>query len=73
VRGRIERGNLSRFAVFIVDYDGRGLRRGARPSSYNTRAPVPEVLVEDDRFAVVLRPRIEVGTLIAMDRPAPWL
>jgi diaminopimelate decarboxylase len=39
---------------------------------YNTRALVPEVLVKDDRYAVV-RPRIEVEELIAMDKPAPWL
>ena len=34
---------------------------------YNTRALVPEVLVKDDQYAVV-RPRIEVEELIAMDR-----
>jgi diaminopimelate decarboxylase len=40
--------------------------------TYNTRALVPEVLVRDDQYAVV-RPRIEVEELIAMDRMAPWL
>jgi diaminopimelate decarboxylase len=39
---------------------------------YNTRALVPEVLVKDAQYAVV-RPRVEVDDLIAMDRPAPWL
>jgi diaminopimelate decarboxylase len=39
---------------------------------YNTRALVPEVLVKDDQYAVV-RPRVKVDDLIAMDRPAPWL
>jgi diaminopimelate decarboxylase len=39
---------------------------------YNTRALVPEVLVKDDQYAVV-RPRIDVDALIAMDRTAPWL
>ena len=39
---------------------------------YNTRPLVPEVLVKDDQYAVV-RPRIDVDALIAMDRPAPWL
>jgi diaminopimelate decarboxylase len=38
----------------------------------NTRALVPEVLVKDDRYAVV-RPRIEVDEPIAMDRQAPRL
>src|ERR1700728_1073287 len=37
--------------------------------TYNTRALIPEVLVKDDQYAVV-RPRIEVDELIAMDRPA---
>jgi len=40
--------------------------------TYNTRALVPEVLVKDDQYAVV-RPRIEVEELIAMDKAAPWL
>jgi diaminopimelate decarboxylase len=39
---------------------------------YNTRPLVPEVLVKDDQYAVV-RPRIDVDALIAMDKPAPWL
>src|ERR1700752_120455 len=39
---------------------------------YNTRALIPEVLVKDDQYAIV-RPRIEVDELIAMDRTAPWL
>ena len=38
----------------------------------NTRPLVPEVLVKDDQYAVV-RPRVEVDALIAMDSPAPWL
>ncbi|WP_374762874.1 diaminopimelate decarboxylase [Yunchengibacter salinarum] len=41
-------------------------------SSYNTRALVPEVLVNGDRFEVV-RPRVEVEDLIAMDRLPDWL
>ena len=40
--------------------------------TYNTRPLVPEVLVKDDQYAVV-RPRVDVEALIAMDRPAPWL
>jgi diaminopimelate decarboxylase len=30
------------------------------------------VLVRGDQYAVV-RPRVDVDALIAMDRPAPWL
>ena len=41
-------------------------------STYNTRPLIPEVLVKGDQYAVV-RPRVEVEQLIAMDKPAPWL
>jgi diaminopimelate decarboxylase len=49
-----------------------GAYGAVQSGSYNTRALVPEVLVKDDQYAVV-RPRIEVDALIALDRPAPWL
>ena len=49
-----------------------GAYGAVQSGTYNTRALVPEVLVKDDQYAVV-RPRIEVDALIAMDRPAPWL
>jgi diaminopimelate decarboxylase len=49
-----------------------GAYGAVQSSSYNTRALVPEVLVKDDQYAVV-RPRLEVDALIALDRPAPWL
>ncbi|CAN5398885.1 diaminopimelate decarboxylase [soil metagenome] len=49
-----------------------GAYGAVQAGTYNTRALVPEVLVNGDRFAVV-RPRIDVEALIAMDTPAPWL
>jgi diaminopimelate decarboxylase len=49
-----------------------GAYGAVQSGTYNTRALVPEVLVKDDQYAVV-RPRIEVEELIAMDRAAPWL
>jgi diaminopimelate decarboxylase len=49
-----------------------GAYGAVQSGTYNTRALVPEVLVKDDQYAVV-RPRIEVDALIAMDRVAPWL
>jgi diaminopimelate decarboxylase len=49
-----------------------GAYGAVQSSTYNTRALVPEVLVKDDQYAVV-RPRIEVDALIALDKPAPWL
>jgi diaminopimelate decarboxylase len=49
-----------------------GAYGAVQAGTYNTRALVPEVLVKDDQYAVV-RPRIEVEELIALDRTAPWL
>jgi len=49
-----------------------GAYGAVQSGTYNTRALIPEVLVKDDQYAVV-RPRVEVDDLIAMDKPAPWL
>jgi diaminopimelate decarboxylase len=49
-----------------------GAYGAVQAGTYNTRALVPEVLVKDDQYAVV-RPRVDVEALIAMDKPAPWL
>jgi diaminopimelate decarboxylase len=49
-----------------------GAYGAVQSGTYNTRPLVPEVLVKDDQYAVV-RPRIEVAELIAMDKMAPWL
>jgi diaminopimelate decarboxylase len=49
-----------------------GAYGAVQSGTYNTRALIPEVLVKGDQYAVV-RPRIEVEELIAMDRQAPWL
>src|SRR6266481_5349103 len=49
-----------------------GAYGAAQSGTYNTRALVPEVLVKGDQYAVV-RPRVDVEALIAMDKPAPWL
>ena len=49
-----------------------GAYGAVQSGTYNTRALVPEVLVKDDQYAVV-RPRLDVDDLIAMDRSAPWL
>jgi diaminopimelate decarboxylase len=49
-----------------------GAYGAVQSGTYNTRPLVPEVLVKDDQYAIV-RPRVDVDALIAMDRPAPWL
>jgi diaminopimelate decarboxylase len=49
-----------------------GAYGAVQSGTYNTRALVPEVLVRGDQYAVV-RPRVDVDALIAMDKLAPWL
>jgi diaminopimelate decarboxylase len=49
-----------------------GAYGAVQSGTYNTRALIPEVLVKGDQYAVV-RPRVEVEELIAMDKLAPWL
>jgi diaminopimelate decarboxylase len=49
-----------------------GAYGAVQSGTYNTRPLIPEVLVKDDQYAVV-RPRVDVDALIAMDKPAPWL
>ena len=49
-----------------------GAYGAVQAGTYNTRPLVPEVLVREGEWALV-RPRIEVEALIAMDRLPPWL
>jgi diaminopimelate decarboxylase len=49
-----------------------GAYGAVQAGTYNTRALVPEVLVNGDQWALV-RPRIEAEQLIAMDRLPDWL
>ena len=49
-----------------------GAYGAVQAGTYNTRPLVPELLVRGAAAAVV-RPRVEVEELIALDRPAPWL
>jgi diaminopimelate decarboxylase len=49
-----------------------GAYGAVQSSTYNTRPLVPEVMVKGDQYAIV-RPRVDVDALIAMDKPAPWL
>ncbi|HMK82028.1 MAG TPA: diaminopimelate decarboxylase [Xanthobacteraceae bacterium] len=49
-----------------------GAYGAVQAGTYNTRALVPEVLVKGDEWALV-RPRLEVEALIAMDRMPNWL
>jgi diaminopimelate decarboxylase len=49
-----------------------GAYGAVQAGTYNTRPLVPEVLVREGEWALV-RPRVEVVALIAMDRLPPWL
>jgi diaminopimelate decarboxylase len=49
-----------------------GAYGAVQAGTYNTRALVPEVLVREGEWALV-RPRLEVTDLIALDRLPPWL
>jgi len=49
-----------------------GAYGAVQAGTYNTRPLVPEVLVREDEWALV-RPRLEVDRLIALDRLPKWL
>ena len=49
-----------------------GAYGAVQAGTYNTRPLIPEVLVREAEWALV-RPRMEVEALIALDRPPPWL
>ena len=49
-----------------------GAYGAVQSGTYNTRPLVPELLVRGDAWAVV-RPRVDVERLIALDRLPPWL
>jgi diaminopimelate decarboxylase len=49
-----------------------GAYGAVQAGTYNTRALVPEVLVRENEWALV-RPRLEVAELIALERLPPWL
>jgi diaminopimelate decarboxylase len=49
-----------------------GAYSAVQAGTYNTRPLVPEVMVNGDQWALV-RPRLDVDALIALDRLPPWL
>jgi len=49
-----------------------GAYGAVQAGTYNTRPLIPEVLVRQSEWALV-RPRVEVEALIALDRLPPWL
>jgi diaminopimelate decarboxylase len=49
-----------------------GAYGAVQAGTYNTRALIPEALVNDAQWALV-RPRLDVDQLIALDRLPPWI
>jgi diaminopimelate decarboxylase len=49
-----------------------GAYGAVQAGTYNTRPLVPEVLVKGDKWSLI-RPRLEVDALIALDRLPDWL
>ena len=49
-----------------------GAYGAVQAGTYNSRALIPEVLVREGEWALV-RPRLEIADLIALDRLPPWL
>lgn len=56
----------------LLVFQTAGAYGATMASTYNSRALVPEVLVNGEQYAIV-RPRIEIDALIGFDRIAPWL
>jgi diaminopimelate decarboxylase len=56
----------------LVVFRTAGAYAAAMSSTYNSRPLTPEVLVDGGRWAIV-RPRVDVETLIAGDRIPDWL
>ncbi len=56
----------------LVAVMSSGAYGAVQAGTYNTRALVPEVLVRGAEWALV-RPRVEVATLIGLDRMPAWL
>lgn len=56
----------------LVAFRTAGAYSAVMASTYNSRALVPEILVNGDQFAVV-RERIEVDDYLARENIAPWL
>ena len=56
----------------LVAIMSAGAYGAVQAGTYNTRALVPEVLVRKGEWALV-RPRVSVQELIALDRMPAWL
>ncbi|MGL4543228.1 MAG: diaminopimelate decarboxylase [Polymorphobacter sp.] len=56
----------------LVAFMTAGAYGATMASTYNSRPLVPEVLVDGERYAIV-RPRLDIDALLALEVIAPWL
>ncbi len=56
----------------LLAVESAGAYGAVMASTYNTRPLVPEILVNGDQYCVI-RPRMDVETLISLDRIPDWL
>ncbi len=68
----LDRDRRSRKPGDLLAIMTAGAYGAVQAGTYNTRALVPEVLVRGGDWSLV-RPRLEVDALIALDRMPPWL
>jgi diaminopimelate decarboxylase len=55
----------------ILAFDHAGAYAASMSSTYNSRALLPEVIVDGDRFRVIRR-RFETTEALALETPGPW-
>ncbi len=55
----------------LLAFDNAGAYGASMSSTYNSRALVPEVLVDGDRFRVI-RQRTGTDRLLQLEQPGPW-
>ena len=56
----------------LIALGSAGAYGAVQAGTYNSRALVPEVMVDGDRFHVI-RPRLDLDALIGLDSLPPWL
>ena len=68
----LDREMLEPAAGDLLAVMSAGAYGAVQAGTYNTRALVPETLVNGSEWALI-RPRLEVDQLIALDRMPKWL
>ena len=56
----------------LLAIESAGAYGAVMSSSYNTRLPIAEIMVKDDKFSVI-RPRPDYNALLSLDHIPEWL